>query len=200
MTKHSHFPYTSTCISTPHNTNRKHNIHPIPYTNTQHTSTLQGKKNYFQQRPLHNKHSHIPPHSHYNIHKTNMRHIHTSIVSRHLATRGNNNILRTPPPPISISKEILTRITCCTLAQLRTNKSPFLKSYLHKVDAKHIHHHYAPSVTSTRHVFNCTHIHTTLSPLDLWTNPAEVMELLAKWREKLTSGPQAGSSYSPPPH
>ena len=28
--------------------------------------------------------------------KTNMRHIHRSIVSRHLATRGNNKILRTP--------------------------------------------------------------------------------------------------------
>ena len=33
-------PYTSTYSSTPHNTNRKHNIHHIPYTNTQHTSTL----------------------------------------------------------------------------------------------------------------------------------------------------------------
>ena len=40
MTKH--FSYTSTYSSTPHNTNRKHNIHHIPYTNTQHTSTLQG--------------------------------------------------------------------------------------------------------------------------------------------------------------
>ena len=42
MTKHSHSPYRSTYSSTPHNTNRKHNIHHIPYTNTQHTSTLQG--------------------------------------------------------------------------------------------------------------------------------------------------------------
>ena len=42
MTKHSHSPYTSTYSTTPHNTNRKHNIHHIPYTNTQHTSTLQG--------------------------------------------------------------------------------------------------------------------------------------------------------------
>ena len=42
MTKHSHFPYTSSYSSTPHNTNRKHNIHHIPYTYTQHTSTLQG--------------------------------------------------------------------------------------------------------------------------------------------------------------
>ena len=68
--------------------------------------------------------------------KTNMRHIQTSIVSRHLATRGNNKILRTPPPHTSSSEEILPRLTRRTLSQLRTNKSPFLKSYLHKVDAK----------------------------------------------------------------
>ena len=65
-----------------------------------------------------------------------MRHIHTSIVSRHLATRGNNKILRTPPPHTSSSEERLPRLTRRTLAQLRTNKSPFLKSYLYKVDAK----------------------------------------------------------------
>ena len=35
--KRSHSPYTSTYSSTPHNTNRKYNIHHIPYTNTQHT-------------------------------------------------------------------------------------------------------------------------------------------------------------------
>ena len=39
--------------------------------------------------------------------KINMRHIHTSIVSRHLAIRGNNKILRTPPPNINSSEEIL---------------------------------------------------------------------------------------------
>ena len=68
--------------------------------------------------------------------KTNMRHIHTSIVSRHLATRGNNKILRGPPLHISISEEILPRITRRSIAQIKTNKSPFLKSHLHKVDAK----------------------------------------------------------------
>ena len=36
----------------------------------------------------------------------------------------------------SSSDEIRPRLTRRTLAQLRTNKSPFLKSYLHKVDAK----------------------------------------------------------------
>ena len=95
-----------------------------------------------------------------------MRHIHTSIVSRHLAIRGYNKILRTPPPHTSSSEERLPRRT---LAQLITNKSPFLKSYLHKVDAKthpsplyplcNIHTH------NTHHLFNCTHIRTTLSPL-----------------------------------
>ena len=133
--------------------------------------------------------------------KTNMRHIHTSIVSRHLATRGNNKILRTPPPHTSSSEEILPRLTRRTLAQLRTNKSPFLKSYLHKVDAKthpsplcplcNIHTH------DTHHLFNCTHIRTTLSPLDLWTDPAGVTAMLARWTEKLAGGPQAGTSDSP---
>ena len=74
--------------------------------------------------------------------KTNMRHIHTSIVSRHLATRGNNKILRTPPPHISSIEERLPHLTRRILAQLRTNKS-----YLHKVDVKthpHTHHIVTP--------------------------------------------------------
>ena len=132
--------------------------------------------------------------------KTNM-HIHTSIVSGHLATRGNNKILRTPAPHISNSEERLPCLTRSTLAQLRTNKSPFLKSYLHKVDAKthpsplcplcNIHTH------DTHHFFNCTHIHTTLSPLDLWTDAAGVTALLARWTEMLAGGPQAGTSDFP---
>ena len=150
-------------------------------------------------RPPHKRHSQRPPQYHYNRPKTNMRHIHTSIVSRHLAARGNKKILRTPPPHIIISKEILPRLTRRTL---RTNKSPFLKSYLHKVDAKS---HPSPlcPLCSTHthdphHLFNCTHIRATLSPLDLWTDPAGVTALLARWTEKLAGGPQVGRSDSPP--
>ena len=135
-----------------------------------------------------------------------MRHIHISIVSRHLATRGNNKILRTPPPHISSSEERHPRLTRRTLAHLRTNKSPFLKSYFHKVDAKthpsplcplcNIHTH------DTHHLFNCTHIRTTLSPLDWWTDPAGVTALLARWMEKQAGGSQVGTSDNtpPPPH
>ena len=40
--------------------------------------------------------------------KTNMCHIHTSIVSRHIGPRGNNKILRTPPPHILAQKKYLS--------------------------------------------------------------------------------------------
>ena len=133
--------------------------------------------------------------------KTTMHHIHTSIVSRHLATRGNNKILHTPPPHISSSEETLLRITHCTLAQLRTKKSSFLKLYLHKVDAKSHPSLLYPLCNTlthdTHHLFNFTHIRPTLYPLDFWTDPVGVTPLLARWTEKLTGGPQSGISYSP---
>ena len=130
-----------------------------------------------------------------------MRHIHTSIVSRHLATTGNSNILRTPPPPISSYEEILPRLTRRTLAQLRTNKSPFLKVYLHKVDVKTHPSPLCPLCNThkhdSHHIFKFTHIRTTLASLDLWTDPARVSALLARWTEKLAGGPQTGRSKSP---
>ena len=49
----------------------------------------------------------------------------------------------------------------------------------------------------THHLFNCTHIRSTLSPLDLWTDPIGVTALLARWTEKLASGLQA--KYQTPP-
>ena len=203
MTKHSHFPYTSTYSSTPHNTNRKHNIYHIRYINTQHTSTPQGLKNTIFNNGRYTRNIPTNPHTIITTDiKTNMRHIHTSIVSRHLATRGNNKILRTPPPHISSSEEILPRLTCRNLAQLITNKSPFHKSYLHKVDAKS---HLSPlcplcktHTHDTHHLFNCTYIRTTLSPLDLWTDPTGVMELLTRWRDKLAGGPKRDDRTPPP--
>ena len=56
----------------------------------------------------------------------NMRDIHTTIVSQHLAARDNNKILRTHPSQVSSTEENLPRHTRRTLAQLRTNKFPFL--------------------------------------------------------------------------
>ena len=67
--------------------------------------------------------------------KANMHDIYTSIVSQHLAARDNNKLLRTHPPQVSSTEENILRHTRRTLAQLRTNKSPFFLSYLRKIDA-----------------------------------------------------------------
>ena len=105
-----------------------------------------------------------------------------------------------------------------------TNIQPNLKkSYLHKVNAKSHPSPHCPHghtyTHNTHHFFNCTHICTTLSPLDLWTDHAAVAALLTRWTEKLArwreklarwtekrarwmeksvGGPQAGRSESPP--
>ena len=152
---HSHSPYTSTYSSTPHNTNRKHNIHHIPYTNTQHTSTLQGSNGRYT--------TNIPtdPHTVTTTDiKTNMRHIHTSIVSRHIATRGNIKILRTPPPHTSSSEEILPASLVAPLPSSEQTNLPSSNHTYTKSTPKHIHHHYAPCVTST----HTTHIISSTAP------------------------------------
>src|SRR6476619_5249270 len=73
----------------------------------------------------------------------NIREIHHSIVEHHLQSLKPNKIINQPAPPINKDEQTLLRKTRRTLAQLRTNKSPFLKSYLHKTT----HPHYALYVT-----------------------------------------------------
>ena len=65
MTKHSHFPYTSTYSSTARNSNRKHNIHHIPYFNTPRLkSTIFNNARYttntFHRPPHRHKNKHVP--------------------------------------------------------------------------------------------------------------------------------------------
>ena len=121
--------------------------------------------------------------------------IHTSIVSRHLATRGNNKILRTPPPHISSSEEILPRLTRRTLAKLKTNKSPFLKSYLHKVDDK-LHPSPLRPLCNT-HISSLQlhpHMHHNATPGFIYHRNDCTAGI---WAEKLAGGAQAGRSDSP---
>ena len=167
MTKHSHFPYTSTYSSTPHNTNT-----------TSITSSTQTHN-----IPQHSKAKNtIFNNGRYTVTtsdtKPNMHHIHTCFVSRHLATICNNKILCIPPTHISSSEEILPPRT---LAQLRTFKSPFLKSYLHIVHAN--------SPTSPLY----PHMHHIVPPgfvgRPYWSDG---MERLARWRDTLADGPKAG--------
>ena len=125
-----------------------------------------------------------------------MIHIDTSIVSKHLTKSRDNKILRTPSPHISSSEETLP--DTCVAPLLRTDKSPFPISYLHKVDAKSHPTTLSPLCNEhthkTHHLFNCSYIHTKLSP---WTYPAGVAQLLASWKEKL-AGEQIAETLDSP--
>ena len=147
---------------------QKYNIHHTPYRNIQHNSTLQGSK----------KH----------------------IFNGHLAIRGNNKILRTPPSHISSSEEKLPASLIAPLPNSEQINHPSSNHiYTSRRQITSI-TDYAASVTLTHdtHISStASHIHTTLSPLDLWTDPAGVASMMARWKEKLAGGPQAGTSDSP---
>ena len=73
----------------------------------------------------------------------------TSIVSRHLATRGNMKILRTPAPHGSCSEEILPASLVAPLPHSEKINHPSSDHINTKSTPIHILHHYALSVTLT---------------------------------------------------
>ena len=119
--------------------------------------------------------------------KQHCKTIHTRITNDYLQRREPNNITNDIPPPIDKSETTLNKKTRRTLAQLRTNKSPFLNQYLHKINQAQ---HPTPNCTvcntdtphDTLHLFNCPDVDTGgLGPRDLWLKPVEVAELLERW-------------------
>ena len=121
--------------------------------------------------------------------QSNLKLIHSHIVSNHLSQRPHNKVLQDQTPSVSPAELLLSRETRRTLAQLRTNKSPLLVSYLFSIgDPRHpsplcplclMHDH------TSSHLFECKSLPTSLSSLDLWTNPDKVEPFLATWGERL---------------
>ena len=121
--------------------------------------------------------------------QSNLKLIHSHIVSNHLSQRPPNKVLQDQTPSVSPAELLLSRETRRTLAQLRTNKSPLLVSYLFSIgDPRHpsplcplclMHDH------TSSHLFECKSLPTSLSSLDLWTNPNKVEPFLATWGERL---------------
>ena len=180
----AYFPYTSTYSSTRHiqtenTTSRIQTYNILQYSNAKTTICNNGR--YTANIPTY-------PTQSLTYIKTNMRHIHTYIVSRHLATRGNNKILRTPPPHITAMKRYFPASLVAPLPNAEQINHPSQIKHTHKVEVKS---HPSPLCTlcnthiHNTHYFNCT----TLLPMDLWTDPAGVTALLLK---KLVCGPQAG--------
>ena len=121
--------------------------------------------------------------------QSNLKLIHSHIVSNHLSQRPPNKVLQDQTPSVSPAELLLSRETRRTLAQLRTNKSPLLVSYLFSIgDPRHpsplcplclMHDH------TSSHLFECKSLPTSLSSLDLWSNPDKVEPFLATWGERL---------------
>ena len=128
-------------------------------------------------------------HCNWNLIQSNLKLIHSHIVSNHLSQRPPNKVLQDQTPSVSPAELLLSRETRRTLAQLRTNKSPLLVSYLFSIgDPRHpsplcplclMHDH------TSSHLFECKSLPTSLSSLDLWTNPDKVEPFLATWGERL---------------
>src|SRR5579864_4098794 len=100
---------------------------------------------------------------------------HSLAVTNHKCTIPENKILELQAPEIHHSEETLTRYHRRILSQLRTNKSPSLLSYLHKINPSE---HPSPlcrlcsdQTHDTIHLLQCIQIQTTLTPIDLWNNP-----------------------------
>ena len=118
-----------------------------------------------------------------------MRYIHISIVVRNIVTRGDNKIMGTLPPHISSSEEIPPASLVALLPNPEQINHPFSNHIYTSITTM-------PTFNTHSHIthdlFNCTHIRTTLSSLDLWTDPARVTTLLGRWTEKLAGGSQVG--------
>jgi RNA polymerase subunit RPABC4/transcription elongation factor Spt4 len=119
----------------------------------------------------------------------NLKTIHTSIVQECLQSYKPNPILLDSPPDINPAEQELPRGVRRMLAQLRTGKSPLLKSYLHKIDPTTNPSPICPLCNqhdhTTEHLFSCPIINTTLTTRDLWTDPVAVAALLQLWDDVL---------------
>ena len=73
--------------------------------------------------------------------------IHIAIVSMHLATRGNNTIMRTPLSHISSSEEIFPASLNAPLPNSEQINQPFSNHTYINSTPTYIYHHYAPFVT-----------------------------------------------------
>src|SRR6476619_422814 len=113
-----------------HNSDKKLNFLHIPLHSLtkQNPSRRQMKQTIFENTSLTTNLDANPTNTTETTVQHNMKVIHHSIVENHLQSLKPNKIVNQPAPPINKDEQSLLRKTRRTLAQLRTNKSPFLKS------------------------------------------------------------------------
>ena len=108
------------------------------------------------------------------------RQIHTNAVTKSIAARTDNRVLRAPAPDIADEEQELRRKTRRTLSQLRSGECISLNSYQHKIGLSD-----SPICPCCRnqehtaqHLFECPSHQTNLEPIDLWLRPILTAEFL----------------------
>ena len=121
--------------------------------------------------------------------KHNLKDIHTQIVNDYINHKPPNHFIGITPPTLHHTESTLNRHQQRRLAQLRTNKSPLLRTYLHKIDPTN---YTSPSCPlchredhDTYHLFLCPLLPSDLSVVDLWENPVGAAGLLGLWEDRL---------------
>src|SRR6476661_6992114 len=139
--KHKYTHLVPTTNSMHHNSDKKLNFLHILFTHSQlHSLTKQNpsrrqmKQTIFVNASFTTNLDANPTNTTETTVQRNIKEIHHSIAENHIQSLKPNKIINQPAPPINKDEQTLFRKIRRTLAQLRTNKSPFLKSYLHKID------------------------------------------------------------------
>ena len=204
-------------------TRHKHTTSAWRNTHTSHTRAPTSKYKQKTQHPSHPLHIHttyfnsprlnmIFNNSHYTtniptdhtvattIIKTNMRKIHTPIVSRHLTTRCNNKVIRTSPPHISyFHASLVSPLTNSEQINHPSSNHTYTKS-----TPNHIHHHCAPSVTPTHTAHIISSATLTYEPgVHPWICGQTLLEWRNCWpdrRKNMAGGPQRKAEWSDSPH
>jgi hypothetical protein len=204
------------CTADTNNLHLHHETQVLPIKqHLQLHASLYKEKTLLPEHPLHTKHNQPPPsrkmkstifHQHTPLitppHpqppspssiNQNCKTIHSTIVQDFLDHCPPCKITNTTYPNLNPSEENLPRHRRVTLAQLRTNKSPFLNLWKHTINPTL---YPSPNCTlcpnaihDTNHLFTCPTIPTHLTPLHLWTSPQEVSGLLDTWEGKLAAQP-----------
>ena len=114
-------------------------------------------------------------------HKIGIRAIHTEDVRKAISALPPNKVLGQPAPDVSKDKKRLPRGTRTTLAQLRSNYSPKLNSFLNAC-YPNLYDNSCPkcqqSPHDTQHLFSCPADPTDLSVIKLWEDPVAAAEFL----------------------
>ena len=108
-----------------------------------------------------------------------------------LETYSVNRVLQVADPEINKEEINLPRETRTQLSRLRSGFSRTLKSYMSRIEEDIIDE--CPNCNATphdtTHLFNCPSTPTTLTPLDLWTNPRNCAKFLKLLPEGWDDGP-----------